>query len=49
MLTMQATIVDGTLVLPQIPANAIATHCNGTVVTVYEPGDDVPAIDYQQT
>lgn len=43
MQTLEATIVDGTLTLPEIPDNAIAVHCNGTTVTVYEPGDEVPA------
>jgi hypothetical protein len=45
MLTLAATIVNDTLVLPEIPANAIAVHCNGTTVTVYEPGDVVPVIE----
>ena len=45
MQTLEATITGETLTLPEIPANAIAVHCNGTTVTVYEPGDVVPVIE----
>lgn len=38
---------DGELISPAsaFPTNAIAIQCDGDTYTVYQPGDEVPAVD----